>query len=180
MYVLLLLLSSSHPLYPKFYKIVFSATYDILWFYSNYYVCWLVFFIQRVSKKARRRTSENQTMASLGTKPRLSHNSIIYPRGFIFIPKLSICHPFPLPSLSLSQNFVVVIRICFPTIPSLTRKALSLSYNFIIIIHTLFSKTPSSTPIFHFTRMIMTIMIYNDGPHEILLTILFSRKHFFS
>ena len=76
--------------------------------------------------------------------------------------------------------FVVVIRICFPTIPSLTRKALSLSYNFIIIIHTLFSKTPSSTPIFHFTRMLMTIMIYNDGPHEILLTILFSRKHFFS
>ena len=92
--LLLLLLSSSHPLYPKFHKIVFSTTYDILWFYSNYYVCCLVFFIQRVSKKARRRTSENQTMASLGTKPRLSHNSIIYPRG-----------------LPLSHNFIFFILI---------------------------------------------------------------------
>ena len=127
--LLLLLLSSSHPLYPKFHKIVFSTTYDILWFYSNYYVCCLVFFIQRVSKKARRRTSENQTMASLGTKPRLSHNSIIYPRGFIFIPQLHICHPYLLPSLSLSQNFIVVLRIFSPTTPSLTPKALFLSHN---------------------------------------------------
>ena len=112
----LVLLSCSHPLYPKFYKTVFSTTYDILWFYSNYYVCCLVFFIQRVSKKARRRTSENQTMASLGTKPRLSHNSIIYPRGFIFIPQLHHYHPYLIPSLSLSHNFIFVIRTLFPQI----------------------------------------------------------------
>ena len=109
------MLSSSHPLCPKFYKIVFS-TFDILWFYSNCYVCWLVFFIQRVSKKARRRTSENQTMASLGTKPRLSHNSIIYPHGFIFIPQLHHYHPYLIPSLSLSHNFIFVSGTFFPQI----------------------------------------------------------------
>ena len=34
----------------------------------------------------RRRTSENQTKAALGTKPRLSHNSIIFPPFLPFFP----------------------------------------------------------------------------------------------
>ena len=45
---------------------------------TNKSYCWKVMLIHfSVQSKLRRRTSENQTKATLGTKPRLSHNSII-------------------------------------------------------------------------------------------------------
>ena len=83
-------------------------------------------------------------------------------------------------ALSLSHNFILVILIFFhiyhyPTTKSfssiyfphnsLTPEALSLSHIFIIIIPILFFYNTTSTPMFHFIWMLMTFMIYNDGPH---------------
>ena len=99
---------------------------------------------------------------------------------FISIPQLHFCHPYksiiyPL-ALSLSNNFIIVIRLSFPQLHHLPTWFF-LSHN--IIIRILFSKNPSSTPMFHIIWMLLTIIIYNNGPHYILLKSLFSPKHVF-
>ena len=92
--LLLLLLSSSHPLYPKFHKIVFSTTYDILWFYSNYYVCWLVFLF----KEFPRRREEGRVKIRQWLRWEQNRD---FPTTPSFTPV----------ALSLSHNFIFFILI---------------------------------------------------------------------
>ena len=138
----LILLSSSHPLYPKFYKIVFSTTYDILWFYSNYYVCWLVFLF----KEFPRRREEGRVKIRQWLRWEQNRD---FPTTPSFTPVAS----------SLSHNFIIITLILFhlylyPTtsfLPSVQIHHLSSGFIFIQQLYhchpIMFPTTPSFTPV---------------------------------
>ena len=135
--LLLLLLSSSNPLYPNFTKLSFRRLMISCGFIQTIMSVGLCFYsksFQEGEKKDEWKSDNGFVGNKTETFPQLHHLPpwlYLYPTTSslsslsssisIFIPKLHRCHPY-----------------IFLTTPSLTPEALSLSHNFIIIIPILF------------------------------------------